>query len=497
MGVEIKRIFVLDDEDPITHFCTEILHRRGYRVVSQPYGPEAVELARLGDFELLLTDHKMPDILGLDLFREIKAGNEGLSCVLMSAHFSEPLAAEAMEAGVDALLYKPFTGAELLEAVNSALASDTASPDSPWHKRLSSLLELNMRLAFDSGADSAMAIAADVTGKSLSADRVALMLKMDDSDSHHLKIAACRGLPADYRPGAVAEADGTVAGYVLENGKKLLINRNKAHQSLEIASKLRCKEVKAGICVPLLSMKRPLGVLTASRIGTEEEFAEADLDLMSEIAGNIAEWIAAPGGPDSLKDACVAKIKTYVDDMDSKQAYLSGHSSNVSLFAAAIGKALGLGEREIEDLRIAGILHDIGKLAVPEQLTLKSVSWTASERAGFRAHASHGEEMVRSAGLGLNVSLAVKHHHERYDGGGYPDGLMGEGIPFEARILAVADMLDAITSDRLYRPMLTPEGVREELAGARQTQLDPMIADAAMELYNSGVLLPPDHPHSR
>lgn len=495
MAVEKKRIFVLDDEDRITHFCTEILTRRGYDVVSQSYGPEAVDLARAENYGLLLTDYQMPDVSGLDLFRELKAMNPGLSCVLMSAHFSEPIAAEALDAGVSALLYKPFTAPELLEAVKSALEKELISNRSAWLKRLTSLLELNMRLAFDSGADSAMTIAADVTGKSMSADRVALMLKRDDSDN--LEIAACRGLPDGYTPGSVTKAEGTVAGYVLENGQNLVINKKGEDQSLEISSRLRYDEVTAGICVPLITVKRPVGVLTASRIGTEEGFAETDLDLMSEIAGNIAEWIASPGSPDSLRDACVNKIKSYVDDMESRQACLSGHSSNVSLFAAAIGKALGLGEREIEDLRIAGILHDIGKLAVPEQLTMKNESWSSSDYCMIRAHAAHSEEMVRSAGLGQNVSLAIKHHHERYDGGGYPDGLQGESIPFEARILAVADMLDAITSDRIYRPMLSPEGVRDELASAKQTQLDPVIADAAMGLYNEGGLLPPEHPHSR
>ncbi len=163
--------------------------------------------------------------------------------------------------------------------------------------------------------------------------------------------------------------------------------------------------------------------------------------------------------------------------VDARDAYAGSHSERVSLLAGRIAEQLRLTEAEVELARLAGRLHDLGKLAVPQEILHKPGPLSQAERDVLQRHAEIGRRMVESIGL-ASVSSWVLRHHERWDGGGYPGGLQGEEIPLGARIVFVASAFDAMTSDVVYRPALTREEALREVRAGAGTQFDPAVVDA-------------------
>jgi putative two-component system response regulator len=169
--------------------------------------------------------------------------------------------------------------------------------------------------------------------------------------------------------------------------------------------------------------------------------------------------------------------------LEAKDVYTSGHSQRVTEIAVAIAKHLGLDKENIEKIRLASLVHDIGKIGVREVVLNKPGSLSDEEYEHVRLHSVTGERILKPIVDDGDILKAVRHHHERYDGTGYPDGLKGEQIPQLARIIAVADTFDAMTSERPYRKALTKEAACAEVERCRGTQFDPEAADAFLEVW--------------
>ncbi len=169
--------------------------------------------------------------------------------------------------------------------------------------------------------------------------------------------------------------------------------------------------------------------------------------------------------------------------VDARDAYTGSHSERVSELAARVATKLGLDAEQVELTRLAGSLHDLGKLAIPEEILRKPGELTDSERLVLERHPQIGFRMLDSLGVDP-VADVVLYHHERWDGAGYPDGKRGEEIPLGARIIFVADAFDAMTSDRVYRPRRSEEDALAELERCAGTQFDPSIVSAFAEEMN-------------
>ena len=173
--------------------------------------------------------------------------------------------------------------------------------------------------------------------------------------------------------------------------------------------------------------------------------------------------------------------------VDAKDQYTRNHSERVALYATAIAVRMELPIEHIERIAIAGTLHDVGKIAVPDRVLLKPLALTDNEFSLVQTHSVEGERMVRALGM-AEIGTWIRHHHERWDGSGYPDGLAGEMIPLPSRILGVADAMDAMTTARAYRQALSLEQATEELLEQAERQFDPQVAGCLVELLNEGTL---------
>lgn len=171
--------------------------------------------------------------------------------------------------------------------------------------------------------------------------------------------------------------------------------------------------------------------------------------------------------------------------LEAKDIYTSGHSQRVTEISVAIARELGMPQDSIDKIRLAGLVHDIGKIGIRESVLNKPASLTDEESKHIKSHCEAGERILTPIVEDEEILKAVRHHHERYDGMGYPDGLRGEQIPLGARILAVADTFDAMTSERPYRAAMSDEAACAEIERCKGTQFDPEVADAFLRIRKS------------
>ena len=188
---------------------------------------------------------------------------------------------------------------------------------------------------------------------------------------------------------------------------------------------------------------------------------------------------------DQLEKAYLESIQTLRYTVEAKDTYTRGHSDRVSEFAILIGQKMGLSEAELKTLKIGGLFHDIGKIGIPDSILLKETKLSDDEYSEIKHHPSIGAHILSNATIFADIIPIVKYHHERYDGRGYPENLVGENIPLLARITSVADAFDAMSSRRTYRNNLEMEVIKEEIRKNRGTQFDPKAADIFLDILEN------------
>ncbi len=188
---------------------------------------------------------------------------------------------------------------------------------------------------------------------------------------------------------------------------------------------------------------------------------------------------------EELERAYLDTIGILRQTVEAKDPYTRGHSDRVSEHSVLIGKKLGLDEKTLHILKIGGLFHDIGKIGIPDSILLKESKLSDEEYSQIKNHPMIGVHMLGDAAIFTDILPIVKHHHERYDGRGYPSQLVGDDIPYVARIAAVADTFDAMTSKRSYRDSLPIDVVRAEIERCSGTQFDPNIAKVFLDIMDN------------
>lgn len=206
--------------------------------------------------------------------------------------------------------------------------------------------------------------------------------------------------------------------------------------------------------------------------------------LQSEVARQTA---VAEERRKRMEEMSLKMVDTLAVTLEAKDAYTNGHSSRVADYSVMIAKQLGWDEERIDKLKRAALLHDIGKIGVPDEVLNKAGRLTDEEYAVIKSHTVVGSDILETIETLEFARIVANHHHERYDGKGYPSGMAGEDIPLEARIVGVADAFDAMNSRRVYRDPLPMDVIRSEMVKGRGTQFDPEIDDIFLKLIDAGL----------
>ncbi|MBI3160752.1 MAG: GAF domain-containing protein [Chloroflexi bacterium] len=270
---------------------------------------------------------------------------------------------------------------------------------------------------------------------------------------------------------------------IMETGESLLVVDYRAHP------KAMPTWVQAGvrgfIGVPIQTPEGVIGVLGIFSRDPARVFNERDLALVESIGRQAGVAVQNTRLYEELEDAYVQTVVALANAMDVRDSYTGNHSERMAVWVEEIGRALALPARDLESLRWAALLHDIGKIGVPDEVLLKPAALSDEEYRVIRRHPELGASIVAPVKKLTHVAPIIRSHQEWYDGSGYPDGLKGEDIPLGARVLAVVDAYSAITDNRVYRAARSPQTAIDELRAYSGTQFDPQVVSVFLKLLES------------
>ena len=240
-----------------------------------------------------------------------------------------------------------------------------------------------------------------------------------------------------------------------------------------------------------------LGVLTVCS-GTPDAFDGEEVQILEELAADLAHGIQAVRTRvernrylSQVGQAMRGTVAALARAVEMRDPYTAGHQQRVAALAAALGRAMGLSEQMIEGLYFGGMIHDIGKIAVPAEILNKPARLTSIEYQLIQQHAAFGRQIVAELEFPWPLAEMIVQHHERIDGSGYPHGLRGEEMLLESRILAVADVVEAMSSHRPYRAALGMEMALAEIEEGKGRRYDPLVVDACIQVIrDAGMTLP-------
>jgi len=319
-----------------------------------------------------------------------------------------------------------------------------------------------------------------------------------EASSILLKDKATGDLLFDIATGDAAEAIKTIriprgagiAGHVAETASSLLVpDCSKDPRFFKGADEKSRFVTRNIIAVPLIARGVVIGVVEVLNRMGGGTFNDADLKLLQALAHQSAVAIQNAQLFHDLQESFLSTVQALAQAVDAKDSYTAGHSSRVTQYSVLIAEELGLDAETVRKVRLAGLLHDVGKIGIRDSVLGKPGQLNDEEFAVMKSHPAVGGTILKPVAQLADVVPGVVSHHERFDGRGYPGGLKGEDIPLLGRIIGVADAFDAMTSDRVYRPRLPDETALAELRKHSGGQFDSRMVKAFLSLYDKGLII--------
>jgi HD-GYP domain-containing protein (c-di-GMP phosphodiesterase class II) len=300
------------------------------------------------------------------------------------------------------------------------------------------------------------------------------------------------GMPVPYvrrAPGKVSSdteivVSKTILQTAVDQKESLISNDALVDERFVHSRSVASANVRSAICSPLVNRGQVLGIIYLDSTDQSSLFTKDDLSLLSAMALKAGIALDNARLYDDMRNLFFNTVETLVRAIQARDQYTSGHSARVSRFCLLIAERLNLTTKEKHYLYLTSMLHDIGKIGIPDELLNRPGKLTEEERDKVREHVSLGASMLKARGQIHPIVPRIRHHHEAYDGSGYPDGLKGEKIPLISRIVAVADTYDAMTSDRPYRKARSKGEAVAEIKRCSGKNFDPQVVEAFLEILD-------------
>jgi putative nucleotidyltransferase with HDIG domain len=482
-------ILVVDDDPNVVEILTESLKDRGYRTVSAFNGKEALEKYDRCQPDLVVLDIVLPKMDGFEVCDEIRSRDihRDVPIIMISADSLPDSMIKGFHSGAQDYIKKPFSLKEITLKIDlflslagrrremreqNLLLEEEVQKGHADYMRINRELKkkiLDMRTLFGLSQDLNSLrdplelihiFCLTIIGQ-LGISSVVLFYAADDL-SEHLSFAGGKGIP-----------NNVLQTFRLSREKGLSKHLNSNPDVLDLVDNGLASDAKRearfladfGFCYayPLIVKSRLLGIVFVGGKVNKQEYSENDLDLFKSICNSAATGLENSRLYSELQATYLSTIKVLVSTIEAKDSYTRGHTERVAEVARMLAEEMGLEKREIKIVSFGAALHDIGKLGVYEDILNKPGELTEKEWQIVKSHPEVGANIIKNMKF-LEASCdLVRHHHERLDGCGYPDGLRGDEISRGARIVAVADSFDAMTSDRPYRKAYEVEEAIDQL----------------------------------
>jgi putative nucleotidyltransferase with HDIG domain len=332
-------------------------------------------------------------------------------------------------------------------------------------------------------ADVALETILDVTA----ADRAALVLSREGTSHGEADVAAVRLRNQDQGQFTLSR---TLVADTIMKGVSTFARDASLDERFSSGASVIGQGIRSVMCVPLRTTDEVLGALYVDSQSGPGRFSEEDLELLAAIGNHTGVALHRVRLLSELERLLLDTVRAIAATIDAKDGYTHRHSERVATLASRIAAELGLGAEQQELAQLSALLHDVGKIAVPDSILNKPGRLTVEEFAEMRKHPDHGARILSNIKSPMVAAVlpGVRYHHEKWDGSGYPDGLSGDGIPLLGRLLGVADFLDALTSARAYHAARSLDDVVQLIASGAGVHFDPEIADAVVRLHARGAL---------
>lgn len=303
------------------------------------------------------------------------------------------------------------------------------------------------------------------------------------SKEHKLEELASMGCMAQASRTQTMAAARLLAASVINSGRAEILNDASSDPRLA-----NCSSTPASLMSAPLKVKD--NVIGVMQVATNEphSYTADDLRLLSSMTIQAATVIENARLYDTLQETFFSTVNVLAETIEMRDHYTGGHTRRVGQYAVTVARSMGLQEEELDTLRLAASLHDIGKIGIDDQILRKPGRLTPEEYESIKRHSEYGAEILSHVRELHHIVPIVRSHHEQYNGNGYPDGLAGEDIPLLARIISVVDAFDAMSSHRPYRQALPLDAAVAELVRNRGTQFDPQIVDAFLGALRKGLI---------
>ncbi|MBI5747515.1 MAG: response regulator [Nitrospinae bacterium] len=476
-----ENILIVDDEIVILNTSSEILRRAGYNVITVSSGEDGYEQLKAGEFDVVITDIKMSGMGGMTLIKKIREDvSADIPIIVITGHGTIDTAIESMKQGAQGFILKPFTPHELKSSVEDVIRKNDIIKENLRLKAFIPIFEMNKKLLSELDINSLLKSIVEESSRYTSSDRASLMLLEDDGS---LILKASIGLEVDSDTAIRLKIGEGIAGWVAENREPLLLNED-SDIPQNLKDMMKSQEIRSALCIPIIIKEKLHGVLNLSKTTDSQPFTHSDMELVSVLCGQAAIALENSRLYGRVQYIYIGIIATLASAIEARDPYTAGHAIRMAEYSKGVAVKMGVSDREIETIYRAGILHDIGKIGIPDHILLKKGSLNEDEVRIMRDHPEIGGKILdKMDGLG-DVAAIVRQHHTYFDGRNGLDNTKGKEILLGARIIAVADAFEAMTSVRPYKKAISVSEAVKELKKMSGSQFDPEVVDAFVDMLN-------------
>ena len=489
-------ILVVDDEPSTCETLSDILELQGYAVLGARTGKAAKAILRSERVDAVLLDLCLPDCSGTEILRFIKDTFPEIEVLIVSGHATLESTIEAMRYGAFGYVQKPVTVDEVLVSLKRALerqrmGRELRQANQDIQERVQELELLIETAQVVSSRLELIDVLNILAGQMVRRGQVTLChISVLDADLAHLTIRAAfpiRPIPWGPKLGKSISLD-QLPTYkrIIEEKEALLIRCGNTDwiPKEDEGSLITAEGVQSALLVPMMVKERVMGVVTLleARNWERSPYTSRKVSLCRAMASGAAIAIENALLFEERERSHMATLSTLASALDARERETHAHSQRVQEYSLRLAKELGVPEADWKPLLVGALLHDVGKIGISDTILLKPGELTDQEWREMRRHPLIGYEMLKDLAH-LQVERAiVLAHHERWDGSGYPKGIVGNAIPLGARIFSVADTLDAMTSDRPYHKREGFAAAKDAIARGSGTRYDPEVVAAFLRV---------------